>query len=31
MGGGLPNKNETANVVVKKILEEIFHGLEYLR
>ena len=24
MGGGLPNKKETANVVVKKILEEIF-------
>ena len=24
MGGGLPKKKETANVVVKKILEEIF-------
>jgi hypothetical protein len=24
MSGGLPNKKETANVVVKKILEEIF-------
>jgi hypothetical protein len=27
MGGGLPNKKETANVVVKKILEEIFPWL----
>ena len=35
MGGGLPNNNnnkkENSNAVVKKILEEIFHGLEYLR
>ena len=40
MGGGLPKpkkkkkkkrKKETSNVVLKKILEKIFHGLEYLR
>ena len=31
MGGGLPNKKETANVVVKKIQKKFFLGLEYLR